>query len=48
MVKVTIELSEQEICMLINCIDSALDTKHMPEESEARAKEIKEQLSKYI
>jgi len=48
MVKVTIELSEQEICMLMNCIDSALDTKHMPEASEVRAKEIKEQLNKYL
>lgn len=48
MVKVTIELSEREIQMLINCIESALDTKHMREENEGRVKKIRDQLSKYI
>jgi len=48
MVKVTIELSEREIQMLISCIESALDTKHMQEENEERVKKIRDQLSKYI
>ena len=48
MVRVTIELSKLEIEMLLNCIEAAIDTKHMPKESEERAKEIKEQLSKYL
>jgi hypothetical protein len=48
MVKVTIELSEYEIQMLINCIDAALDTKHMRIENEERIKEIKKQFSKYL
>jgi len=48
MVKVTIELSEYEILMLINCIDGALDTKHMQNENEERVKEIKKQFSKYL
>jgi hypothetical protein len=48
MVEVTIELSEYEIQMLLNCIDGALDTKHMKEENMGRVKEIKEQLSKYL
>ena len=48
MVKVAIELSELEIEMLINCIDTAIDVKHLDEEHEKRAKEIKKQLSKYV
>ena len=48
MVRVTIELSKLEIEMLLNCIESAIDTKHMPEVSEGRIKEIREQLSKYL
>jgi len=48
MVKVTIELSENEIQMLLNCIEGAIDTKHMPEQSEGRVREIKEQFSKYL
>jgi len=48
MVKVTIELSKYEIQMLINCIDGAIDTKHMRLENEERVKEIKKQFSKYI
>ena len=48
MVKVTIELSKNEIQMLLNCIGGALDTKHMPEQSEGRVREIKEQFSKYL
>ena len=48
MVKVTIELSDYEIQMLINSIDAALDTKHMQEENEERVKKIRDQLNKYI
>lgn len=48
MVEVTIELSKLEIEMLLNCIEAAIDTKHMPEESEKRVKEIRELLSKYL
>ena len=48
MVRVTIELSKLEIQMLLNCIEAAIDTKHMPEQSEERIKEIKEQLSNHL
>jgi len=48
MVKVTIELSEYEIQMLINCIEAAIDTKHMQEENEERVKIIRDQLINYI
>jgi len=48
MVRVTIELSKLEIQMLLNCIEAALDTKHMPDEKEERIKEIKKQLSNYL
>ncbi len=48
MVRVTIELSKLEIEMLLNCIEGALDTKHMPEEAEKGIKKIKKQLSKYL
>lgn len=48
MVKITIDLSKHEIEMLLYCIESALDTKHVPEKSEGSVREIKEQLSKYL
>jgi len=48
MVKVTIDLYKLEIEMLINCIDAAIDVKHMDGKNEKRAKEIKKQLSKYL
>jgi len=48
MVKVEIELSELQIEMLIKCIDGAIDVKHMSEQDEERAKEVKRQLSKYL
>lgn len=48
MVKVRIDLTELEIQMLLNCIKSAIDTKHMPKESIGRIKEIEEELSKYL
>ena len=48
MVRVIIELSKREIQMLLNCIEAAIDTKHMQEENEERVKEIQKQLSKYL
>ena len=48
MVKVTIELSKFEIGMLINCIESAIDTNHVPEENKESVKKIKKQLNKYL
>ena len=48
MVRVTMELSKLEIQMLLNCIEAALDTEHVPEKSEERVKNLKEQLSKYL
>ena len=48
MEKVNIELSKFEIQMLLNCIESALDTKHVPEVSEKRVEEIKKEFSKYL
>ena len=48
MVEVIIELSKIQIQMLMNCIESALDTEHVPEENEVGARDILEQLIKYI
>ena len=48
MVKITIDLSKYELEMLLYCIESALDTKHVPEENEGKIREIKEHLSKYL
>ena len=48
MVKVKIELTELEIQMLINCIEGALDTKHMRKEKEERVRDIRDELNKYI
>jgi hypothetical protein len=48
MVKVKIDLSKYEIQMLINCIEGALDTKHMRKENEGTVKEIRDILNDYI
>ena len=48
MVRVTIDLSKYEIQMLINSIESALDTKHMQEDNVGRVKEIKDEFIKYL
>jgi hypothetical protein len=48
MVKVTIELSELEIQMLVNCIESAIDTNHMPGDMVKRVKEIRDGFNKYL
>jgi hypothetical protein len=46
MVRVTVELSKLEIEMLINCIDTVIDVKHVKDIE--RIKEIKNQFSKYL
>jgi len=48
MPKVSIELSKLQIEMFIKCIDGAIDVKHMNEQDEEIAKEVKRQLSKYL
>lgn len=48
MVKVTIELSKIQIQMLINCIESALDTNHVPDDRASDVKKMIEQLSNYL
>jgi len=48
MVKVDINLSKNEIQMLLNCIEAAIDTGHMREKKEKRAKEIYKEFSKYL
>jgi len=48
MVKVNIELSKYELQMLLNCIESALETKHVPEVSKKRIEELKKELSSYL
>jgi hypothetical protein len=48
MVKVTFDLSVIEIEMLCNCIESAIDVKHMNEQEKKTANVILEQLRKYI
>jgi hypothetical protein len=46
MVKVTLELSELEIQMMINCIDSVIDVQHT--KNIERIKEIKKEFEKYL
>jgi len=48
MIKVSLDLSELEIHMLINCIESALDTKHISEEGIKRVIDIRKQLEKHL
>ncbi|MCX6667194.1 MAG: hypothetical protein NTV74_02990 [Euryarchaeota archaeon] len=48
MVKVEIELSRFEIGMFLNCVEAAIDTKHVIGQELERVKEIKQQLSKYL
>lgn len=48
MVKVTIQLSKHEIEMFINCIEAAIDTKHMRNKFKKRAEDIKKQLTEYL
>lgn len=48
MIKVTIDLSKLEIRMLINCIDAAIETKHMNVKDAKRARDIMEKLEVYI
>lgn len=48
MISISIELSKTEIQMLLNCIESAIETGHIPKDKEHRIKEIKRQLEKYL
>jgi hypothetical protein len=48
MVRVEIELSGLEILMFLNCVEAAIDTKHVDGENLKRVKEIKKQLYKYL
>ena len=48
MVRVEIELSKLEIAMFLKCIEAAIDTKHVSGRDLKRAKEIKQQLYKYL
>jgi hypothetical protein len=48
MVKVEIELSRLEIGMFLNCVEAAIDTKHVIGQDLKRVKEIRQQLSKYL
>jgi hypothetical protein len=48
MVKVTIELSELEIRMLVNCIEAAIETNHMPRDTVKRVTEIRDGFNKYL
>lgn len=46
MVKVTVDLTKVELEMLMHCIDTAIDVKHIKDIN--RLQEIKDQFSKYI
>lgn len=48
MVKVTLELSKLELEMFLNCIEGAIDTKHVTGKDLETAKEVMKQLSKYL
>jgi hypothetical protein len=48
MAKVTLELSKLEIEMFLNCVEAAIDTKHVTGEDAENVKKIKKQLSKYL
>jgi hypothetical protein len=46
MVKVTLELSEYEIQMMINCLDSVIDVEHSG--NTERIEEIRKEFEKYL
>ena len=48
MVSVEIELYRSEIVMFLNCIEAAIDTKHVIGKDLKRAKEIKQQFCSYL
>ena len=48
MIGIEIELYRCEIVMFINCIQAAIDTKHVIGKDVKRAKEIKQQLCNYL
>ena len=47
-VSVEIDLYRFEIVVFLNCIEAAIDTKHVTGKNLKRAKEIKQQLGNYI
>lgn len=47
-ISVEIQLYRCEIIMFINCIEAAIDTKHVIGKDVKRAKEIKQQLCNYL
>ena len=48
MISVEIELYRCEIVMFINCIEAAIDTKHVIGKDVKRVKEIKQRLYDYL
>lgn len=48
MVKVTLDLSKLEMEMFLNCIQGAIDTKHVTGKDLVTAKKIMGQLSKHL
>ena len=48
MISVEIELYRCEIVMFINCIEAAIDTKHVIGKDAKRVKEIKQRLCNYL
>jgi len=48
MISVEIELYRYEIVMFINCIEAAIDTKHVIGKDAKRVKEIKQLLCNYL
>ena len=48
MISVEIELNRCEIVMFINCIEAAIDTKHVIVKDVKRVKEIKQQLCNHL
>lgn len=48
MVKVTLDLSELDIEIFLNCIEVAIDTKYITGKDAEDAKKIIEQLKKYL
>jgi hypothetical protein len=48
MISIEIELYRYEILMFLNCIEAAIDTKHVIGKDFKRAKEIKQHLCNYL
>jgi len=48
MVKITLDLTELEIEMFLNCIEGAIDTEHVTGKDLETVKKIRGQLNKYL